>query len=189
MSKSVRRHAVAWALVALGAVCVMFSVGQDQERQTCALDDASDAIYTATGTWESGANGGYGFEPWVLVADAAGGEPGFGQASYDTDEDLNSIGPGDGFYAWKTYARGVGLNRAVAYRAIAGGAALLANPYDEEALARHLVAVLGEGRLAQDLRRRGLERTRAMRWEHFAKANLAVYQSILGNGAASQAIS
>lgn len=66
---------------------------------------------------------------------------------------------------------------------VAGGAALLAGPRDEEAFARHVTAVLQDHRLASDLRKRGLERAGAMRWEDFARANLGIYRQALGSGA------
>lgn len=71
---------------------------------------------------------------------------------------------------------------------VAGGAALLTNPYDPEAIADQMIAVLGDYRLARDLRQRGIERTSAMRWENFAKANLAIYRSLLKDPAGYSAI-
>ena len=63
---------------------------------------------------------------------------------------------------------------------VAGGAALLADPHDTNDLARQIGEVLGDDGLAQDLRRRGHARAHEMRWEKFAKANLAIYRRILG---------
>jgi glycosyltransferase involved in cell wall biosynthesis len=65
---------------------------------------------------------------------------------------------------------------------VAGGAALLADPRDEEGLARQIAAIIGDDRMAQDLRRRGLVRAGEMRWEHFAEANLALYKRVLAKG-------
>lgn len=65
---------------------------------------------------------------------------------------------------------------------VSGGAALLADPADEDALARQLQAVLGNPALAEDLRQRGLARASALRWKEFAAANLALYRRVLGRG-------
>jgi glycosyltransferase involved in cell wall biosynthesis len=65
---------------------------------------------------------------------------------------------------------------------VAGGAALLADPRDEEGLARQIAAILGDDRMAQDLRQRRLVRAGEMRWEHFAEANLALYKRVLAKG-------
>lgn len=68
---------------------------------------------------------------------------------------------------------------------VAGGAALLANPYDVYDVARQISSILGDDRLAQDLRRRGRARAEEMRWEKFAEANLAVYRHVFGESEAS----
>lgn len=62
---------------------------------------------------------------------------------------------------------------------VAGGAALLAPPSDEAAIANQVAAVLTDHRLAQSLRAQGLARASSMRWAHFAKANLAIYRHVL----------
>ncbi|MFB3882143.1 MAG: glycosyltransferase family 4 protein [Armatimonadota bacterium] len=61
---------------------------------------------------------------------------------------------------------------------IAGDAALLVDPEDTQALAEALRrAILDEG-LRQDLRRKGLARSRQFRWERTARETVAVYERL-----------
>ena len=62
---------------------------------------------------------------------------------------------------------------------VTGGAALLADPRDIGAIAAQLRKLADDTGLAKSLSQRGIERARGMRWEDFAKANLAVYRKVL----------
>ena len=62
---------------------------------------------------------------------------------------------------------------------VTGGAALLVDPHDVAAIGGALRRVAGDADLRADLRRRGLARAQALRWEQFARDNLAVYRRVL----------
>jgi glycosyltransferase involved in cell wall biosynthesis len=81
-----------------------------------------------------------------------------------------SLYEGFGYQALEAMACGapfVGSN-ATSIPEVVGDAGLLADPRDAEALADSLVRVLSEPGLAEELRRRGLERARAFTWERTA---------------------
>jgi glycosyltransferase involved in cell wall biosynthesis len=58
------------------------------------------------------------------------------------------------------------------------GAALLADPSDEKALADGLVALATDEALRTRLRARGLERARDFSWERTGRETAAVYQEV-----------
>jgi glycosyltransferase involved in cell wall biosynthesis len=58
---------------------------------------------------------------------------------------------------------------------IAGGAALLFDPYSEEGIAEAAWRLLEERETRQELRQRGLERARGFSWEKTARETLQVY--------------
>ncbi|MEL7727911.1 glycosyltransferase family 1 protein [Citromicrobium bathyomarinum] len=62
---------------------------------------------------------------------------------------------------------------------VTGGAALLVDPGDTGAIAAALHRVVEDQKLAADLKDRGLKRAQDLRWEDFAKANLALYREVL----------
>lgn len=66
---------------------------------------------------------------------------------------------------------------------VTGGAALLADPHDHGEIAAALRQVVDNSVLADDLRRRGLERAAALDWRQFAADNLALYRRVLGAAA------
>jgi glycosyltransferase involved in cell wall biosynthesis len=81
-----------------------------------------------------------------------------------------SLYEGFGYQALEAMACGapfVGSN-ATSIPEVVGDAGLLVDPRDAEALADSLVRVLSEPRLAEELRRRGLERAREFTWERTA---------------------
>ena len=83
-----------------------------------------------------------------------------------------SLYEGFGYQALEAMACGapfVGSN-ATSIPEVVGDAGLLADPRDAEALAAALVRVLEEPGLAEELRRRGLERAREFTWERTAAA-------------------
>jgi glycosyltransferase involved in cell wall biosynthesis len=71
---------------------------------------------------------------------------------------------------------------------VAGDAALLVDPTDEDAIADALRGVLTDAALADDLRRKGRERAAGFSWERTAKATLDVYRLVAGErgGATTQ---
>jgi glycosyltransferase involved in cell wall biosynthesis len=62
---------------------------------------------------------------------------------------------------------------------VAGGAALLVNPTDLDALAAAMRRIRQEPSLAAALRLAGLERAKHLSVERFAKANVALYHRLL----------
>ena len=62
---------------------------------------------------------------------------------------------------------------------VTGGAALLVDPTDVDAIAVALRRIATDPVLAADLRARGLERARALSWRAFAAANVALYRELL----------
>jgi len=63
---------------------------------------------------------------------------------------------------------------------VAGDAAVLVNPYDEEEIAQSMKRVLTDPDLREKMKRRGLERAKLFSWEQTAKETLKVYQQVAG---------
>lgn len=63
---------------------------------------------------------------------------------------------------------------------VAGGAALLVDPHNTDAIARALRSIAESSDIASDLRERGRRRALAFDRRSFAKGNLDVYRSVLG---------
>ncbi len=64
---------------------------------------------------------------------------------------------------------------------VTGGAALLVDPGDPAAIAHGLGMIVDDGRMAARLRQAGLARAAQLRWDAFARANLAIYRAILSD--------
>jgi glycosyltransferase involved in cell wall biosynthesis len=62
---------------------------------------------------------------------------------------------------------------------IAGGAAILVDPSDEDALASAVEGILQDRSLGERLRSAGLQRAKAFSWEKAARETLAVYREIV----------
>jgi glycosyltransferase involved in cell wall biosynthesis len=62
---------------------------------------------------------------------------------------------------------------------LAGGAAYLVDPLNEEEIAAGMEAVLNDGELAATLRRKGLERARQFSWKRTAELTWQAYESVL----------
>lgn len=62
---------------------------------------------------------------------------------------------------------------------VAGGAALLVDPFDPISIAAALRRVTQDPALAAELRQRGLARAAQLDWRAFAAANLALYRKVL----------
>ena len=71
-------------------------------------------------------------------------------------------------------------SRAGSLPEVVGDAALTAEPEDVRGLADHVAAVLTDGGLAEELRRRGLERARRFDWDLAASEIDAVYRQVAG---------
>lgn len=61
---------------------------------------------------------------------------------------------------------------------VAGDAAILVNPYDEEEIAQTMKRVLTDPDLREKMKRKGLERVKLFSWEQTAKETLKVYQQV-----------
>jgi alpha-1,3-rhamnosyl/mannosyltransferase len=62
---------------------------------------------------------------------------------------------------------------------VTGDAALLADPADPVAIAAAMGRILDDPALANAMRRRGLDRSAGLRWDDFARGNLALYRRAL----------
>jgi alpha-1,3-rhamnosyl/mannosyltransferase len=70
--------------------------------------------------------------------------------------------------------------RASSIPEVAGEAAVLVDPLDEDAIGSALERVLDDPALADDLRRRGPERAATYSWQETARATLRVYRHVVG---------
>lgn len=62
---------------------------------------------------------------------------------------------------------------------IAGGAARLINPHDEEEIAQALAEVTGSEELRRTMREKGLQRAQALTWRETARRTLAIFDEII----------
>jgi glycosyltransferase involved in cell wall biosynthesis len=106
-----------------------------------------------------------------------------------SNEELSALYSGAAVFAFPSLAEGYGLpilegmacgapvvaSEASAVPEAVGGAGLVANACDPEAFAAALARVLGDGRLAEELRQKGLARAAGFSWEETARQTLAVY--------------
>ncbi|MBI2016450.1 MAG: glycosyltransferase family 4 protein [Candidatus Rokubacteria bacterium] len=113
---------------------------------------------------------------------------------YLPEEDLVALTAGAGAVAFPSLYEGFGLPVVEAMAAgtpvvtsatsslpeVAGDAALLVDPQDEDGLAAALRRILKDRDLWEDLRRRGLARARTFSWERTARETLAVYRAAVG---------
>jgi glycosyltransferase involved in cell wall biosynthesis len=61
---------------------------------------------------------------------------------------------------------------------VAGDAAILVSPLDENALANAIADVIENRAIARELRAKGLTRARQFSWQRAAEETLAVYRSV-----------
>ncbi len=96
-----------------------------------------------------------------------------------------SLYEGFGFPPLEAMACGtpVVASHAASLPEVVGDAGLLVDPCDPEAMAEAIHRVLQDPELAEELRRRGLERARQFTWERTAQETLAVYEAMLGGRA------
>jgi glycosyltransferase involved in cell wall biosynthesis len=114
-----------------------------------------------------------------------------------SDEDLVALYRGAAVFAFPSLVEGFGFPPLEAMACgvpvvasdrgglveVAGGAALVVDPHDPDALADALRRVLEQPELAADLRRRGLERSAAHTWERCAEATVGAYRDALASTA------
>jgi glycosyltransferase involved in cell wall biosynthesis len=63
---------------------------------------------------------------------------------------------------------------------VAGGAALLVDPFDVDDMANTMSKLLGDGDIRQDLIRKGFEVAKGYSWQRTSEAYLALYESVSG---------
>jgi glycosyltransferase involved in cell wall biosynthesis len=112
---------------------------------------------------------------------------------YVSDEDLPAIYSGADLFVFPSLYEGFGLppleamacgtpvvtSNTSSLPEVVGDAAILVDPYDVEALAEAMHRVLSDPDLADDLRRRGLQRAQGFTWERTARETMEVYREVL----------
>ena len=95
---------------------------------------------------------------------------------------LLSLEEGFGLPVVEAMAAGLPVvcSRDTALAEVAGDAASLVDPHDVNGLAHAVERVLEDRALAAELRRKGLERSRAFEWSTTAERTLAFYRKVLG---------
>jgi glycosyltransferase involved in cell wall biosynthesis len=107
-----------------------------------------------------------------------------------SEQDLVALYAGASVFAYPSLYEGFGLPVLEAMAAgtpvltsnvsslpeVAGDAAVLVDPHDEESIAQALGRLLGDSGLRNDLARRGRERERDFTWARVARATLEVYR-------------
>ncbi len=111
---------------------------------------------------------------------------------YVPDADLPALYTGATLFAFPSLYEGFGLpvleamacgtpvvtSAGSALEEVAGDAAVLVDPRDEEALAEAMRLVLSDEALRADLRARGVEQATQFSWEHTARETLSVYETV-----------
>lgn len=99
------------ATIWLGTVC---------SSQAAVIAVAQDDANNYTSQWTG--NGGYGFDDWYFISDAASGNAGGFLANTSANSDVNHIASDPSNNAWGSYANGSGFNQFEAYRGFASNA-------------------------------------------------------------------
>lgn len=111
---------------------------------------------------------------------------------YVPDEDLPALYSGASVFVYPSLYEGFGMPPLEAMACntpvivadnsslpeVVGDAGILIDAHDTDSLVQHLEKVLGDPALADDLRRRGLERAKAFTWEESARRLLAVINKV-----------
>ena len=112
---------------------------------------------------------------------------------YVADDDLPSLYSAAAVFAFPSRYEGFGLpvleamacsapvvcSNASSLPEVIGDAAISIRPDDTDGLARALESVLGDDRLRNDLREKGLQQAQRFTWEKTAQATLAVYRALI----------
>jgi glycosyltransferase involved in cell wall biosynthesis len=112
---------------------------------------------------------------------------------YVSDEDLPAIYSAADLFVFPSLYEGFGLppleamacgtpvvcSNTASLPEVVGDAAIMVDPHDVEALAEAMHSVLTDPDLAEDLRRRGLERAARFTWERTARETVEVYREVL----------
>jgi glycosyltransferase involved in cell wall biosynthesis len=125
-------------------------------------------------------------------------ETGMGQkvvfTGFVTDEELEALMRKTHFMIYPSLYEGFGMplleamqvgtpvitSHLTAMPEVAGGAALLVDPFDVEAIANAMVKLLGDDKLREELIRKGREVTKAYSWKRTAEGYLELYQAVSG---------
>lgn len=113
---------------------------------------------------------------------------------YVSEADLPALYTGALCFAYPSYFEGFGLPPLEAMSCgapvlagsltslpeVVGDAGLLADPFDEGALARALARLIDDDALRAELRARGLRRARLFDWRDTARMTLQVYRRVMG---------
>lgn len=113
--------------------------------------------------------------------------------NYVTEDELLQLYQGADMFLFPTLYEGFGLpvleamgcgvpvitSNISSLPEIAGGAALLVNPLDEEEIAAAIGRLAGDAALARELREKGLRRAACFSWTDTARQTLEVYRSVL----------
>ncbi len=129
----------------------------------------------------------------VAAIDAAGLGDSVKLTGYVSDDDLVALYSGASVFCYPSLYEGFGLpvleamacgapvvaSETTSMPEVAGGAALLVDPYQVADLARAMRAILDDEGLADSLRQRGLARAAALTWERTAEQTVACYRAAL----------
>jgi glycosyltransferase involved in cell wall biosynthesis len=135
----------------------------------------------------------YGIEAPFSRSRSAAGRDNVRWMGLISDEDLPAFYSGAAAFVYPSLFEGFGLpvleamacgtpvvtSDRTALPELTGDAALLIDPVSIEALAEAMTRILTDHALADDLRRRGLERSRRFSWGETAKRTLAVYREVV----------
>jgi len=99
------------------SLCMLSIVFNSQAALITVASDNAENYSTA---WSG--NGGFGFEPWHFISDAAGGSAGGFLANKASNPDLNHVASTPSDKSWGSYANGNGFNQFEAYRGFGSNA-------------------------------------------------------------------
>jgi glycosyltransferase involved in cell wall biosynthesis len=138
--------------------------------------------------------GGYGDNVLRPLARSLGCEDQVEFTGYISDEDVRALYAAARCVAQVSEGEGFGLPvieamfcgapviaaNTTALKEVAGDAALLVDPMDEQKIATGLAQLCGDEHLRRDLRERGIRHTQQYTWDRAAQQTIAVYQLTAG---------
>ena len=115
---------------------------------------------------------------------------------YVPDEELPALYSGAAVFVYPSFYEGFGMppleamacntpvitSNSSSLPEVVGDAGILVDAQDTAALALHMEKVLNDPALADDLRRKGLERARAFTWDDSARKLMGVINAVAGRG-------